>query len=151
MRAIIACVVVLLSVPAAAEENPLKWAGHQRVADWLSTGLVGVNVAGDTIAAWRSDDKRHAFLGLACRDAIAIGVSEVVKRLVHRTRPDGSDRMSMPSEHSALAIATGGWSVGFGYTIAIGAGELRGAANKHHVSDIGVGFGLGLVARKVCP
>lgn len=151
MRAWLTVCLLLLSAPLAAEDNPLKWSSHRPIADWVSTGLVGVNVAGDTIGAWRADDRRHAFLGLACRDAIAIGVSEVVKRLVHRTRPDGSDRMSMPSEHTALAVATGGWSVGFGYTIAIGAGELRGAANKHHVSDIGVGFGVGLVARKVCP
>jgi membrane-associated phospholipid phosphatase len=70
---------------------------------------------------------------------------------VHRTRPDGSDRKSFWSEHTALAAANGGWSVGIGYTVAIAVGDLRGAANVHHPSDIGVGFGVGLLARKVCP
>lgn len=143
--------LLLLAAPAAAEDNPLKWSAHRPVADWLSTGLVGVNIAGDAIAALRADDKQHAVLGLACRDLVAVVSSEIVKRLVHRLRPDGSDRKSFWSEHAAVAAAHGGWSVGIGYTIAIGVADLRGAADVHHPSDVAVGFGVGVLARKVCP
>lgn len=158
MRAMIklTLILVLFATPVAAEDNPIRWPSHRPIADWVSTGLVATNVTADVVTAWRAEDRKQAFKGLACRNAIAVGSSELIKLLVHRERPDGSDNKSFWSEHSAWSAATArwpkkqGWSVGIGYTIAGGTGYLRGAADRHYLSDIGVGFGVGFIADKVC-
>lgn len=149
-RLVVLLICWLSAVPVAAEDNPLKWGSHRQVADWLSTGLVAANVALETVAAVRADDRKHALGCLALRNGIAIGVSELGKRIVHRTRPDGSDQHSWPSEHAAVSMVNGGWSFAWGMSIALGAGELRGAADRHFVSDIFTGWSVGLLARQVC-
>lgn len=120
------------------------------MADWVSTALVGVNVGGETIQAFRAEDRKHALGCLALRNGIAIGASELAKLIVHRTRPDASNRHSFWSEHTALASVNSGWSVSVSLPIAGSAGYLRTAANKHFLSDVTVGFGVGLLSREVC-
>lgn len=80
------------------------------------------------------------------------------KLLRLRERPDGADRRSFPSGHTATAFVTATmlhkeygttvspwFSVG-GYTIAAGVGLSRVMNNKHWVSDILAGAGIGILA-----
>lgn len=142
-------VLTMLATPAAAERAP-AWTAHRSLADGLSYGLVGLELAGETIDHWRQPDRGVALRCEALRVGLTIGIVEGVKRLVHRTRPDGSDDRSFYSEHAALAFVSTGWSVQASVPIAIGAGYLRVAAGKHYPSDIGIGAGAGLLARRVC-
>jgi membrane-associated phospholipid phosphatase len=76
-----------------------------------------------------------------------------LKRVVGRTRPDGSDTYSFPSGHTsnAFSIATianhhYGWKVGApAYAIAAGIGLTRIEQDRHHLSDVIAGATLGLV------
>ena len=79
-----------------------------------------------------------------------------LKYSVQRTRPDGSNNLSFPSGHTASTVATAtvlqrhfGWKVGApAYAIAAYVGAARLAADKHHVSDVLMGAGIGLVAAR---
>ena len=142
---------LLLAAPAAAQGNgPLAWAAHRDAADHVSTWLVAGQLGADTLRAFRADDRRHQVGCLGLRVGLTIGAAETVKRLVHRTRPDGADRQSFYSEHTALAVVSAGWRVQVSVPIAVGAGYLRIAADKHFPSDVAVGAVAGLLARRVC-
>jgi membrane-associated phospholipid phosphatase len=82
------------------------------------------------------------------------GLVQVVKITVRRERPDGSSHYSMPSGHTAGAVATAtvlerryGWKVGIpAYAMSAYVGVARMSANKHHLTDVMVGAGIGLTA-----
>jgi PAP2 superfamily protein len=85
-------------------------------------------------------------------------VSQVVvqgaKFAVGRTRPDGSNNFSFPSGHTASAFATAtvlqehfGWKAGIpAYALAGFVGASRMASNKHYMSDVLIGAGIGIAA-----
>ena len=85
---------------------------------------------------------------MGLRTGIAVAVAELTKRVIHRTRPDGSDRKSFFSEHTAVAAVTSGWRYGMAFTI--GTGYLRPAADKHFLTDVGFGAGVGALTRRAC-
>jgi membrane-associated phospholipid phosphatase len=132
----------------------LVWAPASRhAADVASTVTVSTQIGLDTLASLRAPDRRCALLHQGLRLGLVVGLSELVKHVVHRTRPDGSDRQSFWSEHTALAAGSRGWSVGWSVPLTLGTGYLRVAANKHYISDVVAGALVGdVVARLVtCP
>jgi membrane-associated phospholipid phosphatase len=81
-------------------------------------------------------------------------VVQSLKFTVRRERPDGSNRLSFPSGHTAGAVATAavlqrryGWKVGLpAYTASAYVAASRMSANKHHLTDVMVGAAIGLAA-----
>lgn len=146
---IVAC-LVLLPATAQAEPTPLRWSAHRSLAEHLSDMLVYAQIGMDTAASWRSEDRNDAFRDQGCRLAVGFGATEGIKRLVSRTRPDGSDRKSFPSMHTAAAVVSSGWRLSVGIPIAIGTGYFRMAADKHYLTDVIVGAAVGALAVKVC-
>ncbi len=79
--------------------------------------------------------------------------TEVFKRAVHRTRPDGSDRFSLPSGHTSAAFAWAtvanahyGAKVGIpSYLLASAIGASRLVSDKHYLSDVLAGATLGYI------
>jgi len=77
----------------------------------------------------------------------------VFKETVHRTRPDGSNKLSFPSGHTsnAFALATVadghfGPKVGIpAYAAAAAIGWCRVGKNVHHLSDVLAGATLGII------
>jgi len=120
------------------------------IADGVSSALVGVNLTASIAQAWRQPDRKHALGCLALRNGIEMGATETVKRLVHKTRPDGSDQKSFWSGHTASATVNAGWSLSIGIPIAVGAGAGRIVAKRHDWIDVMAGAGAGLLASRVC-
>ena len=83
-----------------------------------------------------------------------------VKRLGIETRPDSSDRYSFPSGHTAEAFICAEflhqeykgrvhWTViAAGYTVAASVAYLRMYHNKHYLSDVVAGAGVGIAATR---
>jgi membrane-associated phospholipid phosphatase len=134
----------------AQETQPAAWSGHRRIADAASTAAVAANVGAELVAAWRAPHRGQALRCEALRHGILLAATEGTKALVHRTRPDGSDRKSFYSEHTALAVLDSGWKLELSIPIALGAGYGRAAAGKHYTSDILVGAAAGLLAGRIC-
>lgn len=134
---------LLVATPVSAQD-----ASGSHVADVVSYLTVGANLTLDTVASFRADDRGHAFRMQALRVGTTIGISEVLKRLIHETRPDGSDNKSFPSEHAALSCVSidlhGGKALGVQIPLAVGTGTGRIVADKHHWWDVAAGCGLGL-------
>lgn len=92
--------------------------------------------------------------------ALMSGTVYIVKHNAGVVRPDGSNQHSFPSGHTATAFMTasmlskeyGGrspWiSVG-AYTVAAGTGLMRMANNKHWLSDVMAGAGIGILSTEL--
>jgi membrane-associated phospholipid phosphatase len=122
--------------PSIFDPSHVKWENTD-VANKLSNIGVGIGIGLDVVDVFKSEDKKHASIVLAERYLVILAVTEIGKRIVHRTRPDGSDRKSWPSEHTAFG--SGRWYIG------IPVGYSRMAADKHYLTDVVSGF----VIRKV--
>lgn len=89
--------------------------------------------------------------------ALMAGAVNTLKQTTHVTRPDGSDNHSFPSGHTATAFMTATmltkeyghrspW-VGIGaYSVATATGLMRMANNKHWLSDVLTGAGIGILS-----
>jgi membrane-associated phospholipid phosphatase len=89
--------------------------------------------------------------------AATVGIAYGLKHVIKETRPDGSDRQSMPSDTSALAFAPAqflwdryGWEYGLpAYAAAGFVAYSRVEARKHHwydtVASAGLAFGIGKI------
>lgn len=99
---------------------------------------------------------RLAWLGadLARAQLVTQTFVQGVKFATGRTRPDGSDKRSLPSGHMAAASATAtvlqrhlGWKVGVpAYVFATYVGASRMSADKHYLSDVLLGAAVGIAA-----
>jgi membrane-associated phospholipid phosphatase len=130
-------------LPACAGEGWARFASTTGTALYLGAGTLL------PLATDGGDGGRHA---ARAADALAGAVllSEGLKRLVPEARPDGSDRKSFPSMHtaSAMAVATvqsryhpeqsTAWYAG-----AAVVGFSRVALRKHHPHDVLAGAALG--------
>ena len=88
------------------------------------------------------------------------GVVNTLKTTTHVTRPDGSNNHSFPSGHTATAFMTATmlskeygykspWiSIG-AYTTATATGLMRIANNKHWLSDVLTGAGIGILSTEM--
>jgi hypothetical protein len=83
-------------------------------------------------------------------------ISVGIKSITNEQRPDGSDNDSFPSGHTSNAfvmatvlhhefIDTNPWLAYSGYIFATTTGVLRVLNNKHWVSDVLVGAGIGIM------
>jgi len=136
--------LALLASPARADER-----------DWATVSDVSVGA----LIAWsvgvpliEGDEKGALQAGVSI--AAAQGVAQLLKHTVHETRPDGSDRRSFPSAHSATAFAAAtsiferrGAGEGVPALALAGLTGLgRVEARKHHWHDVFAGAAIGGVS-----
>lgn len=128
-----------------------------RVDDYLTIAPIAVVYGLDVLGvnAW------HNFVNRSVRLLTAEALSYVVvlplKNYTHVERPDGSNDMSFPSGHTTQAFVSatfvhkelGGisswYSIG-AYTTATAVGALRILNNKHWLTDVLVGAGVGILS-----
>jgi hypothetical protein len=158
---VVALLLVATSAAAQVGTEPLAWQPqHRALADGISSALVGVQAAGTVyrdVQTWRAGDHTPTFRS-GCAIAVALAVTETLKRTFPEVRPDGSDTKSWPSGHAASSMALSGWSFEFGIPFSAMTGLLRDAANLHHVGfpvtrkvpDIPMGWMIGALAQAGC-
>jgi hypothetical protein len=109
----------------------------------------------------------HSKTDLANRTAILLkgeimmgGLVTLLKNTTHQLRPDKSSYNSFPSGHTAQAFAAATflseeyknkfrWMPYAAYSLATGVGVMRMANNRHYISDVLMGAGLGILSMKV--
>ena len=110
------------------------------------TYLLGRASGHDRVARLGSDLLRAQILSQT--------VVQAAKYAIGRDRPDGSNNHSLPSGHTATAFATAGvlqrhfgWKAGIpAYAFAGYVGASRMAANRHYLSDVVLGAGVGIAS-----
>ena len=150
---IVAVLIVFVASVASAQEPSPAWNtdGERHVADVISTSTVAASIAFDTWHSFRADNRKVAFEQQALRMGATVLTTEVLKRVIHRRRPDGSDNYSFPSEHTALAVASTGWRFQVSFPLSLGSGYLRTAAAKHYPTDVLAGAGIGALFMRIWP
>ena len=150
-RAVLGVILLLLLLPAPAaaqEPTPFRWDAREVIPKRISDVAVGVVVGLDVWTAFRAEDHRERW-AFVCRNLITLGVTEVTKRTVHRTRPNRSDRLSFPSGHAGIGAAAASSPLTASLALTVSWG--RQAGGMHFGSDVGVGASLGVFSRWVCP
>ncbi|MFD2934685.1 phosphatase PAP2 family protein [Spirosoma flavum] len=118
---------------------------------WAGLSLAGVK--------GRSQPFDRAGIALVAHGIMTVVVLSL-KQVTHELRPDGSDSYSFPSGHTALAFTGAGllnrefgevspWIPIGGYAMATSTGILRLTNDKHWISDVLVGAGIGLLSTEV--
>lgn len=141
MRMLSVIITLLLAVPASAQTRA------EKVEDWVSTGLVGVNMTAEAI----HDFKHGCGISYLVKNGVSFIAAEGLKNLVHEDRPNHTDQKSWPSEHSWIGAMNTGWSIKFGFTIALGAGAGRVLSNYHNPWDVASGLLIGALVQHYFP
>jgi hypothetical protein len=100
------------------------------------------------------------FFLYAMSNAFANGIVFSTKGLTAIARPDGSDKYSFPSGHTAAAFVSAEflrqeykhvspWIGAAGYVVAAGTGFLRIYNNKHWFNDVIAGAGIGILSTRL--
>lgn len=124
--------------------------------NYFGTGLPGTILGGGLWAYGNLAGKQHErAAGQAEIEALLATqlIVSGIKYAVHRERPDGSDNLSFPSGHNALAWTTAavvhefyGWKWGaVGYATGLITMASRMGANKHWFSDTVGGAAAGII------
>lgn len=148
----------ILSSEEIAEERNEKIPNFKTsIDDYLQfapiAAVYGLNMAG--IKGKNNFGNRTAILLKS--ELIMMAITFPTKQLTHTLRPDGSNYHSFPSGHTAQAFAAATfmhkeyghlspwYSIG-AYASASMVGVFRVLNNKHYVSDVLVGAGVGILA-----
>lgn len=160
-RGLVVLLVLLLPRVVSAQALPIdkltppaSTQTGRTIADVASYGGVIAALAADTVAAWNAPDRPHAFKMEGLRLGVVVGVSEVVKRAVHRQRPCApscgidNPNASFWSEHTAIAFSTTPHGAGgLALTFSLMGNSLTGAdrvvAGKHFLTDVLAGGAFG--------
>ena len=127
------------------------------IVRWVPTmARLGLRVAG---IHGRSDLNR-LLVGRVASWGMNFGITEVLKRTVKQTRPDGSDNRSTPSGHAALVFMSAAVldeEYGYispliplgGYAVSTAVAFNRTLGNHHYPGDVLLGAGIGLLTTKL--
>lgn len=145
------------------------------VRDWRNAHLFDFHTKADDILAvspiaivyvldWAGVPARTDFWNrsaiLAKSELLCLTAVYGLKYSTREQRPDGSDNRSFPSSHTAQAFmaatllseeykARFPWMPYAAYTLASGVGALRIANNRHYLSDVLIGAGIGILSQKI--
>ena len=130
-----------------------------RLDDYLQFSPLAVAYGLDALGIKSKTDVWNRSVILLKGEFLAIGLATLLKKMTHELRPDGSSYTSFPSGHTTQAFAaatflseeykdTYHWMPYASYTVASSVGLLRMANNRHYISDVLVGAGIGFLSMK---
>lgn len=149
---LLAFVALLLALtrPACAQvhlpDASDRFAWHppdRNIASVLSNVTLGGQVVWATVDSWRGEHRKRDLGRQACSFGLAQGLTLTGKAAFSRLRPDGSDRKSFWSGHTA-STASQGWQ------LAPATGYFRIAGADHDGWDVLTGALVGIGARALC-
>lgn len=130
------------------------------VDNYLQFSPIAIAYGLDALGYKSKTDIKNRTVILLKGELLMTGVVFGLNKLTHQLRPDNSGYNSFPSGHTAQAFAAATflseeykskfkWVPYLAYGIATSVGVLRMANNKHYLSDVLVGAGLGILSMKL--
>ncbi len=130
-----------------------------RIDNYLQFSPIAIAYGLDALGYKSKTDIKNRTAILLKGELLMTGAVFGLKKLTHQLRPDKSGNNSFPSGHTAQAFAAATflseeykskftWMPYVAYGIASSVGVLRMANNKHYISDVLVGAGLGILSMK---
>ncbi|RYE11796.1 MAG: phosphatase PAP2 family protein [Sphingobacteriaceae bacterium] len=121
-----------------------------------TVAVYGLNLAG----LHGQNNYRDLTMIVLISNIVTKASTQIIKKSVNETRPDGSDQESFPSGHTSIAFASAEylyqeyktvspWIGIGGYAVAGATGILRLYNNKHYLGDVIAGAGLGILSTKI--
>ncbi|MGF1741862.1 phosphatase PAP2 family protein [Vibrio profundum] len=143
---LIALIGLLFVSASASADSKQDW------IDFSDVGSTGLVVAALAVPTYNADWEGLKQSSLSV--VTASGAALVGKALVSKTRPDGSDDKSFPSNHTSTSFGAAttlairyGWQAAIpAYTVATLVGVGRIEADRHHWEDVVAGAALGSLA-----
>lgn len=126
-------------------DDYLQWSPYLELGAVLAFGVEGHN------------DRVNLALILAKSEALMLGSVYLIKHATQHERPDGSDKLSFPSGHTAQAFLAASivhtelreksqWYGIGAYTLATTVAGFRMLNNKHWEADVCAGAGVGILS-----
>lgn len=133
---------------------------HTKVDNYLKFSPIVIAYGLDAAGLKSRTDFVNRTVILVKGQLLVMGSVGLLKQATHQLRPDGSTYNSFPSGHTAQAFAAATflseeykkrlpWIPYAAYGIAGTVGALRMANNRHYISDVLFGAGLGVLSMKV--
>jgi len=142
------------------ERNEMMPKFHTHIDNYLQFAPFAIAYGLDAAGVKSKTDILNRSAILMKGELLMMGSVFVLKKYTHQLRPDGSTYNSFPSGHTAQAFAAATllseeykdrfhWMPYAAYGLASGVGALRMANNRHYVSDVLLGAGIGILSMKV--
>lgn len=139
-------------------EHLLNFTSH--LDDFLQFSPIVAAYSLDAFGVKSKTDLANRTAILLKGEVLTLGSVFVMKSLIHENRPDSSNSQSFPSGHTAQAFAAAtflseeykdrfSWMPYAAYGLASTVGVFRMVNNKHYISDVLFGAGLGILSMKV--
>ena len=133
---------------------------HTRIDNYLQYSPIAIAYGLDAIGYTSKTDLLNRTVILVKGELLMAGSVFLLKNITHQLRPDGSQYTSFPSGHTAQAFAAATflseeykdrfrWMPYAAYGLATSVGVMRMANNRHYISDVLVGAGMGILSMKV--
>ncbi|MDR6805036.1 membrane-associated phospholipid phosphatase [Dyadobacter sp. BE34] len=133
---------------------------HTHIDNYMQFSPLVVAYGLDAFGIKSKTDVLNRTVILVKGEAMALTTATILKSATHTLRPDGSSYNSFPSGHTTQAFAAATflneeykdrypWMPYASYTVASSVGLLRVANNRHYISDVLVGAGIGYLSMKV--
>lgn len=125
------------------------------VDDYIQHAPIVVLFATDLALGRSSEEKKRHLRHLFVSEGLSLGSMFIIKAILRHERPNGGS-LSMPSGHTTHAFASAGvlyhslkedhpfWAYS-GYAMATFVGASRILKDKHWISDVFVGAGIGIL------
>lgn len=128
--------------------------------DYFQYSPIAIAYSLDAFGSKSQTDVRNRTAILIKGELCMISVTQLLKKSTSIQRPDNTSYTSFPSGHTAQAFAaatflneeykyTYKWMPYVSYSIASSVGILHMANNKHYISDVLVGAGIGILSMKL--
>lgn len=133
---------------------------HTRVDDYLQFSPVLMPYVFDIAGIKSKTDIVNRTAITLKSQVVMMATVYILKNTTHQLRPDGSAYTSFPSGHTAQAFMGAAilteeykdrykWMPYAAYGVASAVGVMRMMNNKHYISDVLVGAGIGILSTKI--
>lgn len=141
------------------ERNEYLGSFHTKIDNYLQYSPFAIAYGLDAFGIQSKTDLANRTAIMIKGELTMIAVVHGLKKATHQLRPDGSTYNSFPSGHTAQAFAAATflseeykdrfpWMPYASYGLASSVGLLRVANNRHYMSDVLLGAGIGILAMK---